>query len=451
MGGADRPREQPADAELHSAQPVADPRPAEDRRLPGQADVGPQGEAHPAAVGGAFDGGQDRLGEVPEGGDHAAHVGHGPQPEPVATQAVGPRRQTGVLELQPRAEGPPGAGEDHHPAVVVGGDLVEGGVELGHQGEGEGVEAFRVVQGHPTDLGGDGVGGDERHGDSLTDRRPCATVAVALAVGHDAEVRSESENAFDPYGGAPEPEVLTAHLLVATPRLEPTRTSPAGRCWCSTMATTGRSAWCSTLPAASRCVEVLPQWHPLAVAARRALPGRPGGPERRHRSGPAPAPAPRRAGRSGSRRTGWQLLIDDPRPVGTFDLEAGPGPLAEQVVGVRLFSGYAGWGPGQLEAEVAEGSWFVVRGGGPRSGVGRPRGAVAAGAAPPGRVAGRGVGLPARSRGQLSGLPATIRVRATAPRRTHRAEGHRRRRPGGRRHAGPGVRRRSGLQLLLHR
>lgn len=41
--------------------------------------------------------------------------------------------------------------------------------------------------------------------------------------------------------------------------------------------------------------------------------------------------------------------------VGMVDL------LADDVPGeCRVFSGYAGWGPGQLDEEIAEGSWIVV-------------------------------------------------------------------------------------------
>jgi putative transcriptional regulator len=39
------------------------------------------------------------------------------------------------------------------------------------------------------------------------------------------------------------------------------------------------------------------------------------------------------------------------------DLETSPPP---ELSVVRVYSGYAGWGVGQLEAEIEEGSWYVV-------------------------------------------------------------------------------------------
>ncbi len=54
--------------------------------------------------------------------------------------------------------------------------------------------------------------------------------------------------------------------------------------------------------------------------------------------------------------------------------------VAGSVVGVRLFSGYAGWDSGQLEAEIDEGSWYVVPAE-PRDPISAdPEGPVAAGA-----------------------------------------------------------------------
>lgn len=44
----------------------------------------------------------------------------------------------------------------------------------------------------------------------------------------------------------------------------------------------------------------------------------------------------------------------------TVDLESDPADLDGLVSGLRAFVGYAGWGPGQLEGEIAEGAWFVV-------------------------------------------------------------------------------------------
>lgn len=48
--------------------------------------------------------------------------------------------------------------------------------------------------------------------------------------------------------------------------------------------------------------------------------------------------------------------------VGVVDLGGDPTLVGAAIAGVRVFAGYAGWGPGQLEGEIATGSWFVVGG-----------------------------------------------------------------------------------------
>lgn len=46
--------------------------------------------------------------------------------------------------------------------------------------------------------------------------------------------------------------------------------------------------------------------------------------------------------------------------VGTVDLSMDPDELRESVYGIRVFAGYSGWSGGQLEQEIARGSWFVL-------------------------------------------------------------------------------------------
>lgn len=54
---------------------------------------------------------------------------------------------------------------------------------------------------------------------------------------------------------------------------------------------------------------------------------------------------------------GGGLVLD----LHSVDLDTQPAlVLAGGVVQVRIFAGYAGWSPGQLEAEVDEGAWWVV-------------------------------------------------------------------------------------------
>jgi putative transcriptional regulator len=49
-----------------------------------------------------------------------------------------------------------------------------------------------------------------------------------------------------------------------------------------------------------------------------------------------------------------------PDGLATLDLHRQPYEMTPAVHAVRLFSGYAGWSAGQLEQELATGSWLVV-------------------------------------------------------------------------------------------
>ena len=52
----------------------------------------------------------------------------------------------------------------------------------------------------------------------------------------------------------------------------------------------------------------------------------------------------------------WSAVIDG---VGLLDLGSDP-TVATKVERLRVFSGYSGWGAGQLEAEIEAGGWFVL-------------------------------------------------------------------------------------------
>lgn len=92
--------------------------------------------------------------------------------------------------------------------------------------------------------------------------------------------------------------------------------------------------------------ETLPGWSWSAVQ-----------PEVVFRGGPVEPQAAIALGRStvGTPADGWTAVTG---PVGVVDLRRSPEEV--RVDAVRLFAGYAGWGPGQLDAEIDAGSWFVV-------------------------------------------------------------------------------------------
>jgi putative transcriptional regulator len=61
---------------------------------------------------------------------------------------------------------------------------------------------------------------------------------------------------------------------------------------------------------------------------------------------------------------GWRALDGSTlmSRLGLVDLDAPPQLLAGGIVSLRVFAGYAGWGPGQLQAEIEEGAWYVLSG-----------------------------------------------------------------------------------------
>ena len=60
---------------------------------------------------------------------------------------------------------------------------------------------------------------------------------------------------------------------------------------------------------------------------------------------------------TGDGADGWQPLLG---PVGTLDLDSDPDHALPRLGEIRVFAGYAGWGPAQLESEIGAGGWFVV-------------------------------------------------------------------------------------------
>lgn len=60
-------------------------------------------------------------------------------------------------------------------------------------------------------------------------------------------------------------------------------------------------------------------------------------------------------------QTWFSLAISEPgRELGIVNLSAEPGDLSGIVRDVRIYSGYAGWSPGQLESEIQAGGWLVL-------------------------------------------------------------------------------------------
>src|SRR5215469_14553771 len=59
---------------------------------------------------------------------------------------------------------------------------------------------------------------------------------------------------------------------------------------------------------------------------------------------------------------GWRALDGAPAlaRLGLLDLDTPPRLLEPAIKEMRVYAGYAGWSPGQLESEIEEGAWLVL-------------------------------------------------------------------------------------------
>ena len=103
-------------------------------------------------------------------------------------------------------------------------------------------------------------------------------------------------------------------------------------------------------PSGTEVDEVLPGWQGLTAGPGVVFAG-----------GPVQPEGAICLGRLHPDRRGPQVAVLPADPLlATVDLDSPPADVAPLVQRVRVFAGCAGWGPGQLEGEVDEGSWWVL-------------------------------------------------------------------------------------------
>lgn len=100
--------------------------------------------------------------------------------------------------------------------------------------------------------------------------------------------------------------------------------------------------------------QVLPEWGPVTSEPEVLFHGGPVGPDGALAVVLVGGPGDDPAGRVGFREVAGG--------VGLVDLDTPTELVASGLAAMRVFAGYAGWGSGQLEEEIAEGSWYVVPG-----------------------------------------------------------------------------------------
>jgi putative transcriptional regulator len=144
----------------------------------------------------------------------------------------------------------------------------------------------------------------------------------------------------------PEPSMLRGRLLVAAPPLIDPKFDRSVVLMLEHGADGGLGVIINR-PSETTVYDVFPEWHELVSPPEVVFAGGPVATEavialtRRRHAAVEP----------------FEQIVDD---IGTVDLAGDPLDIGASLQSLRIFAGYAGWAPGQLEAELAEGAWFVV-------------------------------------------------------------------------------------------
>jgi putative transcriptional regulator len=99
-------------------------------------------------------------------------------------------------------------------------------------------------------------------------------------------------------------------------------------------------------PSDTTLADTLPDWRRYATAPAVIFSGGPVAPE-----------AVIALARGGDAHEGWVSVLGE---VGTIDIGRDADVIGPELRELRVFVGYAGWAPGQLEAEIEQDAWFVV-------------------------------------------------------------------------------------------
>lgn len=145
----------------------------------------------------------------------------------------------------------------------------------------------------------------------------------------------------------------TGRLAVATPLLTDENFARAVVLLLQSDAEDGALGLVLNRPTGTEVGEVLEPWSALAGTLPVVFTGGPVQPNAAICLGHGRPGAPQVAA--------YSVLENSPgTALGTVDLDASPDELGSVVTEVRVFAGYAGWSPGQLEAEVDEGAWWIL-------------------------------------------------------------------------------------------